>query len=387
MNSLSLTYLLLTALLAPALSLARRFSSRDASVRGVIANCTNLKGPQNPPCHPTLQCILQTVPADYSARWSAGASILAFIPTIVGLMSNSIDEIVLVAEESAVLAVLLSLCSVTAFVSRFGERSESQAEVGFNVDSAVDALHYHLREIINEDDKDGGHRWRRRRRWERGVIIAGAAVVLMTATIAVWYSVFMVAEYGIVVYSCSSRIHVPLWAVLTQATTIVNVVLKKYTSEHETVVLRPLHSDVESAAHQLAKRAGKGRQGRFRHLTQLLERASRNLLEAAWPKTVILRSSYDTMFSHCIRLLTSILSFSLYAFGTGILAGITMFPASDGVRVMVLVGVSAGVGRLVGAWAGSPRSRWKKTIVIDVLRRYQLDMKEKLQRMVEGGVE
>lgn len=68
-------------------------------------------------CGQMLRCTINGVPGDYPARWSAGASILAFIPTIVGLMSNSVDEITAIAEVSIFLAINISLSSVTVFSS------------------------------------------------------------------------------------------------------------------------------------------------------------------------------------------------------------------------------------------------------------------------------
>lgn len=78
----------------------RTFSSRNATVGELIDNCTTvaLLYPNYTRCQATLKCILTNIDSDYSARWSAGASILAFIPTIAGLMSNSLDEVVLAAE-------------------------------------------------------------------------------------------------------------------------------------------------------------------------------------------------------------------------------------------------------------------------------------------------
>ena len=76
-------------------------------------------------CGQMLRCTIDGVLSDYPARWSAGASILAFIPTIVGLMSNSVDEVTAIAEESIFLAIAISLSSVTTFSSRFGDKITS----------------------------------------------------------------------------------------------------------------------------------------------------------------------------------------------------------------------------------------------------------------------
>ena len=66
-------------------------------------------------------------------RRSAGAGILSFMPTIVALTSNSIDEISLVAEESTILALVLGICSSSAFTTRFG----ISGDAGIDSDAAV----------------------------------------------------------------------------------------------------------------------------------------------------------------------------------------------------------------------------------------------------------
>ena len=64
---------------------AHEFHSRDAHVSAVIAQCEaeiHLPFPTGDTlCQATLGCILRSVGAYTAARWSAGASILAFIPT------------------------------------------------------------------------------------------------------------------------------------------------------------------------------------------------------------------------------------------------------------------------------------------------------------------
>ena len=99
----------------------RIFNSRDAHVRSVIEACRAQVPNEKAQCYEMLRCILDNVLSDFTARWSAGASILAFIPTIVGLMSNSINEITSIADESVLLAIALSITSITAFFRRFGD--------------------------------------------------------------------------------------------------------------------------------------------------------------------------------------------------------------------------------------------------------------------------
>ena len=110
-----------TLLIQPCLCLDH-FDSRDG--RSVIEACRTQIPDERSQCYLMLQCILNNIPSEVNARWSAGASILAFIPTIVGLMSNSIQETTSIADESVILAVALSLSSITASNVRFGDRLE-----------------------------------------------------------------------------------------------------------------------------------------------------------------------------------------------------------------------------------------------------------------------
>ena len=109
----------------------RFFDSRDVVARSVIEACRLQNLDERGQCYTLLRCILNNVPSDFTARWSSGASILAFIPMIVGLMSNSIQETTAIADESVLLAIALSLLSVTAFNSRFGDRAERHSVIVF----------------------------------------------------------------------------------------------------------------------------------------------------------------------------------------------------------------------------------------------------------------
>lgn len=81
---------------------------------------------------------------------------------------------------------------------------------------------------------------------------------------------------------------------------------------------------------------------------------------------IILRCPRETWPRRVLQLFTAILSFSIYTFGTTILASMTIFEAADALRVVVVVSVNAGFGRLVGYWALSSIRRGKKAILVDV---------------------
>jgi len=150
--------------------------------------------------------------------------------------------------------------------------------------------------------------------------------------------------------------HVPIYAGLTQAITIANVLLRRYTIRTTRISLRAI-------------KPAKVRQGSKRTVSSLLSAVHTPIHgngRYCYPQSLILRSFQDTILSQAIGLCTSVLTFGLYAFGTTVLAGMTMFPASDTVRVMVLIVVSAGVGRVIGNWITASSGRWRETFVVDV---------------------
>lgn len=81
---------------------------------------------------------------------------------------------------------------------------------------------------------------------------------------------------------------------------------------------------------------------------------------------IILRSPRSTWQRRVLQFITAVFSFSIYTFGTVVLASMTMFEAADAVRVVVVVAVTAGFGRVVGYWALSSIRSGKKAILVDV---------------------
>lgn len=176
------------------------FDSRDAVARSVIENYRAHTPDERSQCYLMLRCIINNVPSDFTARWSAGASILAFIPTIVGLMSNSIQETISIADESVILAVALSLSSITAFNSRFGDRLERLSDFLFkerewghtNIHTALWAME----SIMAEARKS--HPW-----WQRNnTQIYATSLIALVLGAGVWYEAYEITRYGIIVFAC-----------------------------------------------------------------------------------------------------------------------------------------------------------------------------------------
>lgn len=309
------------------------FQSRDSTVRPVIEKCRAITPNEKIQCYEILRCILDDIFSDYPARWSAGASVLAFVPTIVGLMSNSINEITAIAEESTFLATAICLSSITVFSARFSARFGYQ-------DGRPEHLHTmknNIHRSIKNNKQMQAPRWRNTQ--TQNVFVG---IFMLGTSAMTWYELFQVTKYGIVTFACPVKVNVMLWAILGQILTLLNVFLRQHLFAYRKI-----------------------------HLKKSNDRFRQNLAESSITiekdVVIIFRSPHSSWTSQILQFFTAVINYSLYAFGTVVLASMTMFPASDAVRVMVVVCANAGFGRVVGYWAGSRFKSGKETILIDVL--------------------
>ena len=318
----------------------RIFNSRDAHARSVIEACRAQVPNEKAQCYEMLRCILDNVPSDFTARWSAGASILAFIPTIVGLMSNSINEITSIADESVILAIALSITSITAFFRRFGDgpgRSTGTStffeEQGGKVGSIQAALSI-LKDTMTQTPKPLP--W-----WQSSQMqIHVLSLVAITLGAVIWYEVYEVTKYGIMTFACPVKVNIGIWVGLSQLLCLANLSGRSVLFDTRTVHFRA--RDAVSAAHPA---------GSFPHVKGSL---------------IVIRCPRDTFPRWVFQTFTAIASFILYAYGTVLLASTTMVPASDAIRAMVVVTASAGFGRMVLYWLTRPERRGRHVIVVDV---------------------
>ncbi|KAK3173594.1 hypothetical protein OEA41_006926 [Lepraria neglecta] len=207
--------LILATILRPSLSY-QIFDSRGSPTRATISQCRSSLSITNEheqsQCYDMIRCILSTVPSDVTARWSAGANILAFVPTIVALLSNSIHEVAATADESIVLAVALSLSSVTAFTSRFGDMPVRASEAFFgekDENRKVERLRGTWENIEKHMEKikgQGRTPWSRHRRLKAGVLY----ILLLALSAGIWYEVYETTRYGVIVNACPIKVNVGL---------------------------------------------------------------------------------------------------------------------------------------------------------------------------------
>ena len=335
---------------------ASRFHSRDPHVTELIGECERKisADSQNFPtgdtrCQAVLGCILRNNGAYTAARWSAGASILAFIPTIAGVMSNSIEEINLIAEGNEILAIMMGLCSVTVFASRFGSGRETHTRT-------ADAIFEHIRHKIEKRTKatQADTRWSR---WKPRLVLSSAYLILATACFTVWFPTVVILRNGVVVFSCPWRIHVPLWVGLGQSVVIANVLLRRLTFD-KTIMLH------HRGAGSRTKTSSRDR----KRSAQL---------------SVILRVAKTGFVPRIIRGFTSTITFALYAFGTAIFSAMTLFTASDSVWCLVLFAFAAGMGRVVANFVTDDQFGCLRTIVFDVQDQQVNELKKRVEEIIQ----
>ena len=317
----------------------RLFDSRDSVSRSVIEACRSQTPNEKAQCYTILRCVLDNIPSDFPARWSAGASILAFIPTIVGLLSNSINEITSIADDSLLLAIALSISSVTAFTSRFGDRPTRSSDMVFEEQrgnpARMQTALSNLEDLVAQS--------RRPRPWWKSSQTQTYVLSLFAAFVGVgvWYEVYEITRYGIVVFACPVKANVVMWIGLSQLLSLSNVLCRSFSFEIHTIQVNAVNTRLERPSDTRPASANRS-------------------------ATVVLRSPRNTFLQWLFQTFTAIASFTLYAYGTILLASMTLIPASDAIRAMVSLTISAGFGRLAGYWLSSPRRRGSRTIVVDV---------------------
>lgn len=314
------------------------FQSRDVVARSVIEACRRQTPDERAHCYIMLRCIMDNIPSDFTARWSAGASILSFIPTIVGSMSNSIYEITSIADESVFLAIALATSSTTTFSSRFGERPKRPSDTLFKKPRGRHARIQTALSVL----EDLLAQSRRPCRWWQSSKIQVYVLILIAFFIGalVWYEVYQITRYGVVVFACPVKANIGIWVGLSQLLALINVGCRSLLFDIHTIQVR-------------ARDTGPRRQPNTPPIN-------------AKYSSIVLRCPRNTLLQWLLQTFTAIASFILYAYGTTLLASMTLIPASDAIRAMVISTAGAGFGRLTGSWFTSPRRRAGQIIVIDV---------------------
>lgn len=332
MRSLILLLGSLSRLIRPSLCY-RHFQSRNAVAQSIMKNCTATTPDEVAHCYDIVRCILQQIPNDFPPRWSAGSSILAFMPTIVGLMSNSITEITIVAETSTLLAILLCFCSVTSFSTRFTHELINEIHVSHDPPTArLQAAWEDMKMTIQNRNSDSN--W-----WNKTKVQdAGLSLTLVALIGGVWYEVYQISRYGVITFACPVKTNVGVWVALSQTVTLLNCLGRDFLYDIRKIYFRSTSRQVELALSQPS--------------TSPSNESSQQLV-------IILRSRQSSLVAKLLRSFTAVISYGLYIFGTVILAAINFVPASDAIRALVVLSASAGFGVLVCNWTLSPLRKGK----------------------------
>lgn len=314
------------------------FDSRDPVVRSVIEVCRNQTSPDRLHCYDMLRCIFDRIPSDFLARWSAGSSILAFIPTIVLMMSNSINEIATVADESVVFAVTLSLTSITTFNMRFWNIPSRLPDVIFERQKWDRTRTETVLSLLEELRA----RSRRSRPWWQSsqMQIYALSILVIAIAAGIWYEVYQITRYGIVVFACPIKFNIGIWVGLSQFLVLLNVLCRSVLFDVHTIHFTT--GDTRPRGNSPAPPFN-------------IERSS-----------IMLRSPRNTCSRWLLQSGTEIFSFMLYAYGTTLLASMTLIPASNAIEAMMISTISVGFGRLALHLFASLCRKENQILVIDV---------------------
>lgn len=325
-------------------------------------------------CSTFVRCILYQATGDYPSYWSSAASILALIPTIVGLLSNSIEEIVAIAYESPMLALLLALSSTVSFSSRFTNSEppnifEQHMEYILTAQkSIVDLV---LKSLNNER---GGRRWFKNQTFH----MIGAFMALIACAGGVWCSVWRLTRYGCVVWACPVKVHISLWVALSQVLVVLNIALRPWLFRIEKITLRipkNARAAISTTSRPVLSHSGQG---------PMLTSGRRKLLPDGPVRdlTVVLRCRHHGWKRWITQTTSSVISYALYTFATVVLASMILIFPINAVYTMVIFNITGGVGRLIGYWARSSLRLEKAVVVLDVPEIHMKSLRERLENEV-----
>ena len=103
--------------------------------------------------------------------------------------------------------------------------------------------------------------------------------------------------------------------------------------------------------------------------------------------TIVLRCQRSGWQRRALQFFTVVLSFSIYTFGTTVLASMTLFEAADALRVIIVTTINAGFGRVVGYWAISSIRRGKKAVLVDVPAAHIEEISQSVMNDFDEGIE
>jgi hypothetical protein len=337
----------------------------SGTVLPVIKKCVAIYPDQVHYCYNIFSCILDNVSSEIPARWSAAASVLAFIPTLMGLISNSLEELVLFSYHSPILAVLLCLSSTTAFSTRLDFHSSSAHREPF--ESNTQRVQHRINQVFEAlaDSKEEKQKHQSAQSEKILAYCFGATLVGLVA--AVWYKAIDITIYGIVVFTCPVKSNVPLYVSLSQLLSILSVFLRNYSFASRQIHIpesscrnRRVTSGVVNIILAINTRLFQLRMG-----ARPRENRCR-LISKCDCIVIILLAERLTSTRTVLQAVSAIFSYGLLTYGTVVLASINMYSTSDAVRAMVVMTISAVFGRFVGSWIMRCSRTGRRVILVDV---------------------
>jgi hypothetical protein len=186
-----------------------------------------------------------------------------------------------------------------------------------------------------------------------------------------WYEVYQIMRYGIITFACDVKVNVGLWVGLAQLLALLNIGLRHHLFDVREIYFRsqtklPRKSSPGTLVPAILLRLFANPEPQsttWSSNSQLLSVLKESHIQTLTP---VLRSRRSTQTRWILQTATAIASYALYTYGTVVLASLTMIPASDAVRAVVVLSVGAGFGRLVGYWSVSQSRTGRRRVVVNV---------------------
>lgn len=170
--------------------------------------------------------------------------------------------------------------------------------------------------------------------------IYALSITTVSIGVGIWHEVYKITKYSIVVFACPTKFNIGIWIGLSQFLVLVNVLCRSFLFDVHTIHVRT--GDTRSRNNSPAPPGN-------------IDRSS-----------IILRSPRNTFSRWLLQFVTEIVGLGLYAYGTTVLASMTLFPASNAIQAMMLSTVSAGLGRLARHCFILLCKRQNRIVVIDI---------------------
>ncbi|KAJ6603373.1 hypothetical protein DFH09DRAFT_1458838 [Mycena vulgaris] len=155
-------------------------------------------------CGAIMECVMNGIDNRFMSFYSAAATILGFIPTILSMIGTSRDDYLKIHKRFPILALLLSFCNPSTVVAGLAWRTNTPPEAVL---------------LINHGEIES---------YRGGIYIPAALHVVATAAAAlvIWQAVLLGIR-GVVSFSCPTWENPLIWVLLGPAGHVIDVLVSR----------------------------------------------------------------------------------------------------------------------------------------------------------------